>query len=428
MGTPKDELRVLVVDDTVVYRRILQKVVDEIPNAAVVGAAANGRIALERLAQLAVDIVLLDVEMPEMNGIEALKEIRRRWPSIGVVLLSGTDRRSADLTVQALDLGALDFVPKADTGDLARNQRQLVGQLTAIFRSFGIRRQLHIAQGRGSLAPNAGARSSANAAVSAAAGSSPRRAHADNSGSVGADTPPAKLGPATVQKSSVSTDVSALRRNDSGLSSAAVSIRPTGVVPEVLLIGCSTGGPQALARILPQLPRDLGVPVLLVQHMPPVFTASLAESLNRVAALRVCEASEGQLVERNVVHIAPGGRHMIVRGERGGEERRIALTDEPPVNSCRPSVDVLFRSAVPLFAGATLSVILTGMGDDGLDGVRALRAQGGHTLTQTEESCVVYGMPRAVDLAGCTDERVPLDNMATRIVRWLRRAPTRRQA
>ena len=420
------ELYVLVVDDTVVYRRILQKVVDEIANAKVVGVAANGRIALERLDALEVDIVLLDVEMPEMDGIEALQEIRRRWPGIGVVLFSGADKRSADLTMRALELGALDFVPKADTGDVGRNHRQLVQQLEVIFRGFERRRLLNEACARTSVKPGAGGPSLHSESVGASVGKVSECVR--RTGAI-----------VGIQADGMATAGHA--RLSSGQQRAAASLGPlrdgsiaepsagrySNIAVEALLIGCSTGGPQALAKVIPQLPADLGVPVFVVQHMPPIFTASLAETLNRASRMPVCGATAGQLVQANRVFIAPGGRHMAVLGERGQGQRFIVLTDEPPVNSCRPSVDVLFRSALAVYAGATLSVVLTGMGEDGLDGVRALRDAGGRTLTQSEDSCVVYGMPRAIDVAGYSDESVGLNDMATQIVAWLRRGGSRQK-
>jgi two-component system chemotaxis response regulator CheB len=195
---------------------------------------------------------------------------------------------------------------------------------------------------------------------------------------------------------------------------------PKGSV-EVLLIGSSTGGPQALAKLIPALPADLGIPVLVVQHMPPVFTASLAESLNRVSRLRVVEASDNQMITSNMVYVAPGGRHMRVRVEPLTGEKRIVLSDEAPVNSVRPAVDVLLLSAAQAYGGSTISVILTGMGEDGCEGVRALRTLGGFTLTQSATTCVVYGMPRVVEQSGLSDESVPLENMANRIATMIRK-------
>ena len=235
-------LHVLVVDDTVVYRRVLQKVVAEIPGAEVVGIAANGRIALDKLTQLDVDVVLLDVEMPEMGGLEALREIRQRWPRIGVVLLSGADRHAADITMKALGLGALDFVPKADTGDVQRNQRQLVGQLTAIMRAFEVARSLGRSErvslrGRASSSPGAVGRDRVtrsqgiDGAVKSETNVEGRKATA-----TGAE-----------QLSSGGTD--GKNREPSGAGGLVACAIPKTIFPiDVLLIGSSTGGPQALAK------------------------------------------------------------------------------------------------------------------------------------------------------------------------------------
>lgn len=390
-------LNVLVVDDTVVYRRVLQNVVAEISGAVVVGTAANGRIALEKLNQLDVDFVLLDVEMPEMGGIETLKEIRHRWPGIGVVLLSGGDRRAADLTMTALELGALDFVEKADTGDVQRNHKTLVTHLTGVIRAFEVARRL-----------------------SGMDGGSPIRSLAPL-GQPG-------MTERRLKTAVVSDSVARLPTDATAASSAKSTVERPGMqtslpvrrVVDVLLIGCSTGGPQALAKVIPLLPADLGVPVLVVQHMPPVFTASLAESLNRASKLKVMEGVDNQVIVANTVYVAPGGRHMIVRGEVGRGEKRIGLNDEPLVNSVRPAVDVLFTSAARCFGANTLSVVLTGMGEDGLEGVRALRKCGGVTLTQSAATCVVYGMPRAVERAGLADAVLPLDEIAVRIIASVR--------
>jgi two-component system chemotaxis response regulator CheB len=408
-------LHVLVVDDTVVYRRVLQKVVAEIPGAEVVGIAANGRIALDKLTQLDVDVVLLDVEMPEMGGLEALREIRQRWPRIGVVLLSGADRHAADITMKALELGALDFVAKADTGDVQRNQRQLVGQLTAIMRAFEVARSLGRTErvslrGRASISPGAVGRDRVT------------RSQGIDGGVKSEINVEGRKTTATGTEQRSTRGADGKTRESPGAGGLVACAIPKTIFPiDVLLIGSSTGGPQALAKVIPALPSDLGIPVLVVQHMPPVFTASLAESLNRASKIRVVEASDNQLIVANTVFIAPGGRHMVVKGELGSGEKRIVLNDEPPVNSVRPAVDVLFMSAAQLYGGNTLSVILTGMGEDGREGVRVLRTFGGQTLTQDAASCVVYGMPRAVEQARLSDESVPLDDLAIRIALLVRK-------
>jgi two-component system chemotaxis response regulator CheB len=406
-------LRVLVVDDTVVYRRILQAVVCEIGGTEVVGTAANGRIALDRLEQLEVDVVLLDVEMPELGGLETLREIRRRWPTIGVVLLSGADRHSADMTMRALELGALDFVPKAETGDVQRNQKQLVAQLSGVLRGFTLARQMNVGD-RTSLRLR-----SAQAQTGA---SGERVASSSSVGDSGAEHK-AERRVTRSAAPSVTTASTTKETSPSPVGTvAALTAAKPGRALDVLLIGCSTGGPQALAKVIPSLPADLGIPVLVVQHMPPVFTASLAESLNRISRVAVVEAAENAIVLPNTVYIAPGGRHMTVKADKSRSEKRIVLSDDAPVNSVRPSVDVLFLSAVHCYGGSSLSVILTGMGEDGLEGVRALRTFGGMTLTQNEATCVVYGMPRAIELAGLSDDSVPLEELAGRIAFLVRQS------
>jgi two-component system chemotaxis response regulator CheB len=192
----------------------------------------------------------------------------------------------------------------------------------------------------------------------------------------------------------------------------------------VVAIGVSTGGPNALKSVIPRLPRGLGVPILLVQHMPATFTKALAEALDRYSELDVREAQAGEPVLADTVYLAPGGVHMVVRSERGamGPRLVIDLDDSPPVNSCKPSVDVLMLSLAKVYGAKVLTVIMTGMGNDGQAGVAALKKNGGYCLSQTEESCVVYGMPRAVDETGLSDERVGLEQLAERITAVLRQS------
>jgi len=190
---------------------------------------------------------------------------------------------------------------------------------------------------------------------------------------------------------------------------------------DVVGIGVSTGGPNALAELIPRLPADLPVPILLVQHMPPVFTASLAEHLDQKSGLSVREARDGEQVLPGRVYIAPGGRHMVVRRLPDAEHPIVGLNENPPENSCRPSVDVLFRSMAAQYDGNMLAVVMTGMGNDGCEGVRAMKRRGCLCLTQSEASCIVYGMPLSVDEAGLSDEQVPLDRLADRIVHLVRK-------
>ena len=360
------QLKVLIVDDTVVYRRILSDVVESFEDTLLVGTAPHGRLALTKLEVEPVDLVLLDVEMPEMSGLETLRHIRRLYPDTGVVMISGANAASAAYTMDALAQGALDFVRKPDGADAEANRAELKDILRPLLRHVRTRKNLR-GHGPATLAPaSPAARPAPAAPAPPASPRPPRHGH-----------------------------------------------RPTHF--DVVGIGVSTGGPNALAELIPLLPGDLRVPVLLVQHMPPLFTASLADHLATRSQVKVHEAKEGEAVLPGHVYIAPGGKHMVIR--RAGEAGNpiIGLNENPPENSCRPSVDVLFRSLAAQYEGNVLAVVMTGMGSDGCEGVRALKRKGCHCLTQTEDTCVVYGMPLAVDEAGLSDEQVPLPRLAARI-------------
>lgn len=351
-----EPLKILIVDDSITYRSILFNILSAVPGVSVVSTASNGKSALIKFSQHEIDIVLLDIEMPEMDGLETLRAISERYPGTGVVMVSGMNRHSADITIQALESGALDFIPKPDHDDVEKNIEALRQRLLPIFKTFGDKHSLK-----------------------------------------GVNTAP----------------VIERKANANASEIAPKSIRTPRKAPniDIIVIGVSTGGPNALNELIPRLPGNLGVPILLVQHMPPIFTASLAGSLDKKSALQVKEAEEGEAIRPNTVYIAPGGRHMVVNA------RKIHLTDDPPENSCRPSVDVLFRSVAKTYGSHVLAVIMTGMGIDGAQGVRMLKAgPDNYCLTQNEESCVIYGMPRAVDESGLSDESLPLGELADRIV------------
>jgi len=363
-----DPLRVMVVDDTVTYRRILSDVIEGLEDAEVVATAPQGRLALARLEQGPMDLVLLDLEMPEMDGLEALGHIRRLYPEVSVVMISGQNARAAEATIQALEQGALDFVRKPEGNDPEASRRELKETLKPLLRHVRMRRNLR-AEAPTPVAP------------------APR-----------VTTAPLPMPP------------------------PLVLVPPTAVLPvrfDVLGVGVSTGGPNALGDFIPLLPASFPLPILLVQHMPAGFTASLAEHLDKRSKLQVCEAVEGEAIHPGRVYIAPGGRHMVVRRRPATasepETLIVGLNENPPENSCRPSVDVLFRSMAAQYDGGILSVVMTGMGNDGREGVRAMKRRGCHCLSQSAESCVVYGMPLAVDEAGLSDERVPLGALAYRV-------------
>lgn len=356
-----DKVRAMVVDDTVLYRRVLTEALESTGEAEVVATAPHGRLALARLEQIEVDLILLDVEMPELDGIGTLAEIRKRKNPPVVVMISGQTTRSARSTIHALENGALDFIRKPDSGDPEISRKELVDKLRPLVRHVQTRKNL-------------------------------RQVQTDEPPWTPRPTPP------------------------------AAPQRATGRMADfvAVAIGVSTGGPNALGEMIPHLPGELPVPVLLVQHMPPGFTASLAEHLDRRSKIRVKEGVEGEAVNPGTVYIAPGGKHMVLRRMPEGG-LIVGLNEQPPVNSCRPSVDVLFRSMAAQLDAPVLSVIMTGMGNDGCDGVRALKRQSGYCLSQTEKTCVVYGMPMAVDEAGLSDEQVPLDLLASRVAQLVQK-------
>lgn len=365
------DLTILIVDDTVTYRQILTRIVSDFDGVEVMGTAPNGRIALRKVALNPPDLVLLDAFMPEMDGLETLEALRRDHPAVDVVMLSGMDHETADLTVKALEAGALDFIPKPRATEAAENLATLRGALSRLIpvaRSHKYARQ-----------------------VQQLSGPTVRREPVPL-----APTPaPAVPAPPPRQR------------------------RAPGRV-DVIAIGVSTGGPNALQEIVPRLAADFPVPLLAVQHMPPMFTASLAERLDIASAIRVREGAEGASLAPGVMYLAPGGRHMVVRRNAVGSAV-LGLTDSPPVNSCRPSVDVLLRSLGMVYEGRVLSVILTGMGNDGLAGVTALARRGGYAIAQDRTTSVVWGMPGALVEAGRADEVLPLNQIADRLTQIVSR-------
>jgi len=356
---PGERIRVMVVDDSVVIRRLVTQALELDPVLQVVGAASNGSIGLQRIPLLNPDVITLDVEMPEMNGLEMLGRIRRDYPLIRVIMFSTLTERGAMITFEALAAGADDYVtkPTSETsiaGSMSRLQAEMVPKVKQFFRF------------------------------------------------------PGETGSASCAAAAPDSSTSSERQ-------PIAKARITKVVPKVVVIGVSTGGPTALGTILPQFPATFPLPILVVQHMPPLFTRFLADRLNSTCQLPVAEASHGRLIEPGRMLVAPGNFHMRVVAGEGAP--CVNLDQSPPQNFCRPAVDALFASSGEVYGGAVLAVILTGMGQDGLRGTGILRAQGANVLAQDEASSVVWGMPGAVVNAGLADRVLPLGDVVPEILR-----------
>ncbi|MFP4311641.1 MAG: chemotaxis response regulator protein-glutamate methylesterase [Nitriliruptoraceae bacterium] len=354
--------RVLVVDDAVVVRRIVTTVLSEEPGLEVVGTAPNGRIALQKIEQLNPDLVTLDVEMPVMDGLETLKELRKRYPRLPVIMFSTLTERGAAVTMEALMSGANEYVTKpANVGSVTeameRIREELVPKIAAL---------------TGKPLPS-------------------------RPGATGRPIP---------ARPSTPVPPPAPRRRGSAQIEMPV---------QAVVIGVSTGGPNALAELVPALPAGLAVPVLIVQHMPPMFTRLLAERLDHSAALHVREAGDNEPVRAGDVLLAPGGKHLEV--QRRGPQVYTKLTEGPLENSCRPAADVLFRTASAVYGAGLLGVVLTGMGYDARRGTQHVRDVGGHVLAQDQATSVVWGMPGAAVEAGTVDAVLPLGELAGEIAR-----------
>jgi two-component system chemotaxis response regulator CheB len=342
-------IRILVVDDSVVIRKLLSDTLSADRALEVVGLAGDGRIALAKLPSLKPDLITLDIEMPVMDGLETLAAIRKLYPKLPVIMFSTLTEHGAAATLDALSLGASDYATKpSNTGSpevaIERIHRELIPKIKALC------------------------------------------------GGV-----PLKLLP--------------LPRTRPVVKARA----PTNPRIEILAIGTSTGGPNALAEVLPRIPNDFPIPIVVVQHMPPIFTRLLAERLASRSAIPVEEGSAGRVLSPGHAWIAPGNYHMKVI--RGGMTCRLNLNQAPPENSCRPAVDVLFRSVAAAYGANVLAVVMTGMGSDGVLGAQKIRDAGGSVIIQDEASSVVWGMPGLVHASGLDDAAYPLDQIAGEITR-----------
>ena len=348
------KIKVLVVDDSAVFRNIISTVLATDNSVEVVGKAINGAIALEKIPRVKPDVITMDIEMPEMDGITALRKIRKLYPTIAVIMLSMHTERGAEMTVEALTAGAADFIAKPTAGkSLAENSEQIKNDLLVKIKTCkGVR---------------------------------------------------------SIQKPTTQKTV---------IRPLPTKTPVTRSQRDVIAIGSSTGGPDALKEVITRIPKDIKSAILIVQHMPPVFTDKLAQHLNKLSQIEVREAKEGDTLENGLALIAPGGHHMVVKKSATGNYT-ISLNQDPPENHCRPSADVLFRSVAQHFKGKTVGVILTGMGSDGCKGLTVMKEHGTPIIAQDKDSCVVWGMPRCVVEAGLADAEVDIKGIANKINQYI---------
>jgi len=356
------KVKVLIVDDTVLYRKILKDTLQTFPDVEIIGTAPNGKIALSKLEHLKPDLMTLDLEMPELNGLDTLRGLKDIKDAPSALMVSAHTTKDASVTMEALDLGAFDFIAKPSGKDLQANVSDLKEQFEPVLKAFLAKQGITVG---------------------------------------------------TVPKS---------RDSLTGLTENKIEAKKYAPIspllkPEVVVIGISTGGPKALADVIPLIDPQIKVPLLIVQHMPPVFTKALADSLNKKTKLTVVEAVNRQKVLAGNIYIAPGGRQMRIEKDRQANTSLIVITDDPAENYCKPAVDYLFRSVSKNFGKRALAIIMTGMGKDGVLGARLMKRSGAGIIAQDKASSVVFGMPAEAIKADVVDYIAPLDKIAAEINR-----------
>jgi len=393
--------RVMVVDDSAIIRGFLCRYLSEDPDIEVVTTANNGVVALRQLAANDIEVVVLDIEMPEMDGLTALPKMIEMIPDIQVVMASTLTRKNAEVSLRSLQMGAVDYVPKPETARSVNANIDFRRELVDKVKAWASRRR----KKRGEELPQPDNSAGPGGRVASASGHAARvvspRASSAPSGFVTARRPAAPVSVASARPAVVADPIKDVP-HQKNIKLRTGSFRR----PRVLVIGSSTGGPQALMKFFSSFKKAPSVPVLITQHMPSTFTAILAEHLGQATGWPSQEGRDGMPIRPGEIYVAPGGRHMEVVDDEG--VMKIRLTDEPPENFCRPAVDPLFRSVASYYGEHVLAVILTGMGHDGLKGSRELTRHGATVLAQDEATSVVWGMPGAVATAGLCTEVLPV--------------------
>jgi len=352
-----DAIRVMVVDDSAVIRGLITRILDTDPRLHVVASVSNGQRAVDRVANTEIDVIILDIEMPVMDGLTALPHIVKADPNVKILMASTLTLRNADISMKAMRLGATDYIPKPEASSNINGREEFGRNLLEKVRSLGQARRR--------------ARKSPSAPMAA------------QSAGAGKATP-------------------------------SITLRPSSrVKPRIIAIGSSTGGPQALFTFLSALTKEVKQPIVITQHMPPKFTTILAQHIGQNTGWPTAEASDGMSVEDGTIYVAPGDFHMVAESRGGSTILR--LTSEPPENFCRPAVDPMLRSLSAIYGPAILTVILTGMGHDGMKGAQCVVDNGGTVVAQDEASSVVWGMPGAVATNGLCSAVLPLDELAPHV-------------
>lgn len=359
-----EKIKILVVDDSALMRKIISDMINSQANMEVVATARNGEDLFFKLEKFFPDVVTLDVEMPIMDGISALKEMKKRGISIPVIILSSISKKSSELTMECLESGAFDFIPKP-SGTISLDINKVKDDLIT---------KINLAY--------------------------------EKCQEICKEKEFKKYGQEAI------TIKEATPRDNKQVKSNSIVRKKLLNNIEAVVIGASTGGPKALYSVITKLPEDLNVPVFVVQHMPATFTKAFADRLNNNSKLKVVEAKDGDLVQKNVVYIAPGGFHMEV-----GTDKKIHLNTEPTIWGVRPAVDKLFISASKVYKDRIVSAVLTGMGKDGAEGTIKIKENGGITIAEDKSTCIIYGMPKATYETGMVDMVLPLHNIADEIIR-----------
>ncbi len=396
-----DTISVLVVDDSALMRNLVSRMIEHAPDMTVVGKAMNGDFALQKIPMLKPDVIILDLEMPKMNGLEFLEERRKQGIDVPVIILSSIARKGAKVTMDALAMGAADFVTKP-SGSISTDIHVVADHVQALIRAYGGRYARSIGKDIPHIPPEDAVRQvgedvtqPASPAPSAAPAAEPP---------VETEQPPPQV-PVSPDRSQPAPDTRA-----HGFPPFAAGPLPSRI--ELIAIGISTGGPNALRKMLAAIDRGLEVPIIIVQHMPAGFTYEFAKSLDRICPLSVKEAEDGDALIPGRILISPGNYHIEVSA---AEKKVVRLSSAAPENGHRPSADVLFRSAAAHFGNRCMAVIMTGMGRDGAREIGTLYQHGAITLAQDPASCVVYGMPKVAFDAGYIRRQVPLAHMADMI-------------